>query len=140
MPAYMELALTDGSQVRLELSEAGESAGESNGKADLPEGFGTATPVASGGGAGRAATVAADALRTALRPLGPLLDEVHGAVSASENPPQEITVAFGVEIGQDLKLGIVGANGKATMSISATWQTGQSRQSGPGTQTGTPQH
>jgi hypothetical protein len=24
MPAYMELALTDGSQVRLELSEAGE--------------------------------------------------------------------------------------------------------------------
>jgi hypothetical protein len=139
MPAYMELALTDGSQVRLELSEAGEPPAlppQSNGNADLPGGFGAARPVASG--AGRAATLAADALRTALRPLGPLLDEVHGAVSASENPPQEITVAFGVEIGQDLKLGIVGANGKATMSISATWQTGQSGRAGQSTQTGTP--
>ncbi|MFD9223320.1 CU044_2847 family protein [Streptomyces sp. NPDC060064] len=131
MPAYMELSLSDGSQVRLELSGAGEPLAvpsQSNGRADLPEGFGAAEPVASG--AGRAATLAADALRTALRPLGPLLDEVHGAVSASENPPQEVTVAFGVEIGQDLKLGIVGANGKATMSISATWQTGQAAQPG----------
>ena len=128
MPEYMELALSDGSQVRLELSGAGEPLAvpsQSTGTADLPEGFGAARPVASG--SGRAAALAADTLRTALRPLGPLLDEVHGAVSASENPPQEITVAFGVEIGQDLKLGIVGANGKATMSISATWQSGTPR-------------
>ncbi|MCX4585067.1 CU044_2847 family protein [Streptomyces sp. NBC_01481] len=128
MPEYMELALSDGSQVRLELSGAGEPLAvpsQGTGTADLPEGFGAARPVASG--PGRAAALAADALRTALRPLGPLLDEVHGAVSASENPPQEITVAFGVEIGQDLKLGIVGANGKATMSISATWQSGTPR-------------
>ncbi|MEU9008962.1 hypothetical protein AB0D12_04085 [Streptomyces sp. NPDC048479] len=79
MPAY-----------RLELSEAGEPLAvpsQSNGRADLPEGFGAAEPVASG--AGRAATLAADALRTALRPLGPLLDEVHGAVSASESPPPD---------------------------------------------------
>ncbi|MEV6394319.1 CU044_2847 family protein [Streptomyces sp. NPDC051907] len=133
MPSYMELALSDGSQVRLELSGAGEPLvvpPQPDGAPDMPEGFGSAAPVASG--SGRAATLAADALRSALRPLGPLLDEVHGAVSASQNPPQEITVAFGVEIGQDLKLGIVGANGKATMSISATWQTARTPSAPPG--------
>ncbi|MGW7365035.1 CU044_2847 family protein [Streptomyces sp. NPDC054841] len=120
----MEVSLTDGSQVRLELSGTGEPLavpGRTAGPDDLPEGFGSAVPVARGG-EGRAATRAADALRTALRPMGPLLDEIHASVASAENPPSELTVAFGVEIGQDLKLGIVGANGKATMTVSATWQ------------------
>ncbi|SDN24839.1 hypothetical protein SAMN05444921_122118 [Streptomyces wuyuanensis] len=128
MPEYMDVALTDGSQVRMELSGAGEALAVPPGPADagdLPEGFGTVVPVARGGGEGRAAARATEALRTALSPMGPLLDEIHSAVAGAGNPPSEITVAFGVEIGQDLKLGIVGANGKATMTVSATWQPGE---------------
>ncbi|TLQ48049.1 hypothetical protein FEF34_06285 [Streptomyces marianii] len=113
----------------MELSGAGEALAVPPGPAgsgDLPEGFGTVVPVARGGGGeGRAAVRASEALRTALRPMGPLLDEIHSAVAGADNPPSEITVAFGVEIGQDLKLGIVGANGKATMTVSATWQPGE---------------
>ncbi|MFE3325822.1 CU044_2847 family protein [Streptomyces sp. NPDC059176] len=128
MPEYMDVELTDGSHVRMELSGAGDTLAVTDRKAvsdDLPEGFGSAVPVARGGGEARATTRAADALRTVLRPMGPLLDEIHSAVAGAENAPSEITVAFGVEIGQDLKLGIVGANGKATITVSATWQPGQ---------------
>ncbi|WP_425444821.1 CU044_2847 family protein [Streptomyces milbemycinicus] len=71
---------------------------------------------------GFAAALATDALRTVLRPLGPLLQEVHDAVCAAPNPPHEINVQFGVQVGQDLKLGIVGANGQASLTVSATWQ------------------
>jgi hypothetical protein len=63
-----------------------------------------------------------DVLRSALRPLGPLLEEVHTAVTATAHPPQHLTVEFGIQIGQDLKLGVVGANGQATMTVSATWE------------------
>lgn len=123
MPEYLELDLA-GAALRVELSDAGELApalapADSSEAADLPDGFGTATPVARGG---RAAALAQDVLQSTLRPLGPLLEEVHGAVTGTGHPPQELTVEFGIEIGQDLKLGIVGANGKATMTVSATWQ------------------
>lgn len=127
MPEYAELDLA-GAALRVELSDTGapaaggRTAPERGDGPDLPGGFGTATPVARGGG--RTAALAADALRTALRPLGPLLEEVHAAVASAPNPPQELTVEFGVQIGQDLKLGIVGANGNATMTVSATWQHG----------------
>ncbi|MFE5097171.1 CU044_2847 family protein [Streptomyces sp. NPDC056638] len=124
MHDYLELELA-GAAIRVELSDAGEptpagASAESTGGPDLPEGFGTVTPVGRGGA--RAATLATDALRAALRPLGHLLDEVHNSVTAAGNPPQELKVEFGVQIGQDLKLGIVGTNGKATMTVSATWQ------------------
>jgi hypothetical protein len=56
--------------------------------------------------------------------LGPLLQEVHDAVTASPTPPREVNVTFGVELGQDLKLGIVSATGKAHLTVSATWQPG----------------
>ncbi|GDY57539.1 hypothetical protein SVIO_081620 [Streptomyces violaceusniger] len=74
-----------------------------------------------------AAALAVEGLQAVLRPLGPLLQEVHNAVSAAPNPPDEIQVQFGVQVGQDLKLGIVGANGQASMTISATWQLSGSR-------------
>ncbi|MFI6638019.1 CU044_2847 family protein [Streptomyces sp. NPDC050504] len=135
MPEYMELDLA-GAALRVQLADAGAHApagahetGGTSGEdgaadpydgADLPDGFGTATPVASG--RTRAAALATGTLRATLRPLGPLLEEIHESVSANDHPPSELTVAFGVEIGQDLKLGIVGANGKATMTVSATWQ------------------
>lgn len=66
--------------------------------------------------------LATDTLRAALRPLGPLLQEVHDAVASSERAPDEVSVEFGVQIGQDLKLGIVGSNGQASMKVSATWR------------------
>ncbi|MFH8627496.1 CU044_2847 family protein [Streptomyces vietnamensis] len=125
MPEHLELDLS-GATLRVELADVGEAApalvpapADAPEAADLPEGFGTATPVARGG---RAAALAQDVLHATLRPLGPLLEEVHAAVTSTEHPPQELKVEFGIQIGQDLKLGIVGANGKATMTVSATWQ------------------
>ncbi|MET8747994.1 CU044_2847 family protein [Streptomyces sp. NPDC004728] len=125
MPEYLELDFA-GAALRVELADVGEAAptlapapADSAEAVDLPEGFGTATPVARGG---RAAALAQDLLRTTLRPLGPLLEEVHSAVTSTEHPPQELKVEFGIQIGQDLKIGIVGANGRATMTVSATWQ------------------
>ncbi len=43
-------------------------------------------------------------------------------MGAAANPPQELSVEFGVQIGQDLKLGIVDANGQASLTITATWK------------------
>lgn len=124
MPDHLELELA-GAAIRVELAGVGEPASalapaaRSEDAADLPEGFGAVIPVARGR---RAAVLAQDVLQSALRPLGPLLEEVHTAVTATAHPPQELTVEFGIQIGQDLKLGIVGANGQATMTVSATWQ------------------
>ncbi|QNP66749.1 CU044_2847 family protein [Streptomyces genisteinicus] len=126
MPEYLELDL-GGAALRVELAAVGEPAtipspaapADDAAAADLPEGFGDVTPVARGR---RPAEVAHDVLRSALSPLGPLLEEVHAAVTATPHPPQELTVEFGVQIGKDLKLGIVGVNGQATMTVSATWQ------------------
>ncbi|MFI1955121.1 CU044_2847 family protein [Streptomyces xinghaiensis] len=123
MPDYLELELADGAAVRLELTGAGgppADAPERTGdRPDLPEGFGTPTPVARGGRTGRPA---AEALRSVLRPLGPLLQEIHASIAGSADPPQEVTVEFGVQMGQDLKLGIVGVRGQSTMTVSATWR------------------
>ncbi|MFC9123252.1 CU044_2847 family protein [Streptomyces sp. NPDC057067] len=124
MPDHLELELA-GTAIRVELAGVGEPAPAlapatpSEDAADLPEDFGAVIPVARGR---RAAVLAQDVLHSALRPLGPLLEEVHTAVTATAHPPQELTVEFGIQIGQDLKLGIVGANGQATMTVSATWQ------------------
>jgi hypothetical protein len=101
------MELTDGTAVRFEVSpgDTGEL---------LPPGTDGLVPVAGGG-------LATGTLRRALRPLGPLLQEVHDAVAAAPTPPQEVSVTFGVEVGHDLKLGIVGAAGKAHLTVSATW-------------------
>lgn len=122
MPGSLELELA-GAVLRLELSDAGEAPpGQDSTEdfRDLPEGFGTVTPVSSR--RGRAAVVATEGLRTLLRPLGPLLEEVHRSVTSVPAPPQEISVQFGIQVGQDLKLGVVGVNGHATMTVSATWK------------------
>ncbi len=126
---YAELPLPDGTPVRLELTPVAGAPGTAPPAANgttpgdpadrLPGGIGGVTPVSRGQ---RAAVLAADGLRAVLRPLGPLLQEVHDAVSTAANPPDEIQVQFGVQVGQDLKLGIVGAGGQASMTISATWQ------------------
>lgn len=106
---------------------------------DLPAGMGPAVPVARGdrrpGSRPTVASFTAGALRGALRPLGALLEEVHHAVSAAPVPPSDISVSFGVQIGEDLKLGIVGGNALAHITVTANWQplgTG----GGPGTGNG----
>lgn len=130
MPESLEVELA-GAVLRLELSDAGEPvptgspSGEDGDFRDLPEGFGTVTKV--GGRRDRAAVVATEGLRTMLSPLGPLLQEVHRSVTSVPEPPQQLSVTFGVQVGQDLKVGIVGVNGHATMTVSATWNVDDAR-------------
>lgn len=78
------------------------------------------------GRATRAAAALGDAgLGVVLQGLGSVLQDVHDAVRSAPRPPQEFTVQFGVQVGQDLKLGIVGVNGNASLTISATWRPDQ---------------
>ncbi|MEV5594605.1 CU044_2847 family protein [Streptomyces sp. NPDC052496] len=114
---YVEFPFDDAT-VRVELAAAGEPAG-GHGGADLPGGIGGVTPVGSGA---RVTALASDALRAVLSPLGPVLQQVRDAVRTAPDPPQELAVTFGVQIGQDLKLGIVGSAGQASMTVSASWQ------------------
>ncbi|MEV0122121.1 CU044_2847 family protein [Streptomyces sp. NPDC050703] len=106
-----QLGLDDGTTVRFILSEAA---------GPVTNGMGPAVPVSRRGRS--LAPLAADALRTTLKPLGPLVQEVHDAVSAAPTPPDEITVTFGVQVGQDLKLGIVNGSGQAHLTVAATWR------------------
>ncbi|MGH4029139.1 CU044_2847 family protein [Actinomycetota bacterium Odt1-20B] len=144
MPEYIELDLA-GAVLRVQLADVGDAAGvgdlgdlgytvddpasDAERGSGLPEEFGSPEPVSTGGRR-RTAALAAGALRATLAPLGPLLDEVHTAVAGAAHPPEEFTVDFGIEVGKDLKLGIVGLKGSATMTVSATW-----RGDGAGTRT-----
>ncbi|MFI6488582.1 CU044_2847 family protein [Streptomyces sp. NPDC050564] len=116
---YMEFTLDDGAHVRLELAAAGEESAGPAAEADLPGGISGVVPVGRGA---RVASLATDGLRSVLSPLGPVLQQVHDSIRGMTDPPHEISVDFGIQIGQDLKIGIVGANGQASMTISATWQ------------------
>ena len=118
MSTSSDAEFDDGTPVRFVLAPT--AAAPVRRDSDLPEGMGRAVPVATGGGA--VAAVAAGALRAALKPLGPLLQEVHDAVRAVPDPPGELSVTFGVQVGQDLKLGIVGGNGQAHLTITASWK------------------
>jgi hypothetical protein len=121
---HREIPLADGTSVRLELAPVGDAA--------LTDPYGGAGRVGGVGGVGgvtpvgrgtRAAAALADAgLGVVLQGLGSVLQDVHDAVRSAPQPPQEFTVQFGVQVGQDLKLGIVGANGNASLTISATWR------------------
>jgi hypothetical protein len=118
VPDFVELTLDDGSAVRLELAPVGDAPVGAVDDPDLPEGFGGVDPVSRG----RAAALAVGTLRAVLRPLGAVLQEVHDSVVARPDPPQELNISFGLQLGQDLKLGVVNAGGSASMTVSATWQ------------------
>ncbi|POX37207.1 hypothetical protein C3486_29465 [Streptomyces sp. Ru73] len=121
MPEYAELQLSDRTLVRLALAPVGTPAPVvPAARADLPDGAGTVEPV--GRARERMAELAGDGLRAVLSPLGPLLQEVHDSVARTANPPQELSVEFGVQIGQDLKLGIAGGSAQTAMKITASWQ------------------
>ncbi|MFB7945310.1 CU044_2847 family protein [Kitasatospora phosalacinea] len=90
---------------------------------ELPEGYGGAVPVAAPARVlQQAAELSRDALRLALSPLRPLLQEVHDTLVAVPDRPQEFSVEFGVQLGADLKLGIVGGSAEASLTVSATWK------------------
>jgi hypothetical protein len=38
------------------------------------------------------------------------------------DPSTEVSVSFGVQVGQDLKLGIVGSKGQAHLTVTACWR------------------
>lgn len=146
MGNFNELLLSDGTAVRFEVTAADGAlpphdtgargipeqtgaarppgAPDEDAAPDLPEGMGPSVPVARGDGDGRAARIAVRTVRAALAPVGALLQEVHDAVVSSPQPPDEISVTFGVQVGQDLKLGIVGGNGQAHLTIAASWRPG----------------
>ncbi|OAR22947.1 hypothetical protein A8W25_25720 [Streptomyces sp. ERV7] len=127
---YTELILDDGARVRVELTPVGGPRAAPAVDDDLPGGVGGGTPVGRGE---RVAALATDTLAAVLRPLGPVLQQVHDSVRGIPDPPDSLSVGFGLQIGQDLKLGIVGTNGQASMTVSATWQL---RPDGTGTPTG----
>ncbi len=124
-----DLELDDGTPVRFLLTPPGgvsaPAAPVAQDDGDLPEGMGRAVPVGAGGRA--VASFSVGALRGALKPVGPLLQEVHDAVVATPEPPTELSVTFGVQVGQDLKLGIVGGNGQAHLTVTANWRPVPSR-------------
>ncbi|WP_280727877.1 CU044_2847 family protein [Kitasatospora sp. MAA4] len=140
MPEYLEFEFVDGSSVLLQAfpinGEASPAAagGSLDGALDLrpPEASGGRPVARSGQGEGqgegeneqphRVARLTQDALRTALRPLVPLLQEVHDTVARVPQRPHEVSVEFGVRFGSDLRLGIVGGSGEASMRVTATWQ------------------
>ncbi|WP_461009104.1 CU044_2847 family protein [Streptomyces capparidis] len=122
---YAEIRLDDETSVRVQLAPVGTAPpvpdprdGSAPPADDVPDGFGGVTPVGRRG----PSAFAVDALRGVLRPLGPLLQEVHDAVAATPDRPREVTVTFGVQVGQDLKLGIVGSSGQGSLTVSATWE------------------
>ncbi|MFE0190280.1 CU044_2847 family protein [Streptomyces sp. NPDC058989] len=120
MPDYAELHLADDTLVRLALDPVSDpDPAPATPGHDLPDGSGAVEPV--GRRRERVARIAADGVRTVLQPLGPLLQEVHDSVARTDSPPQELSVEFGLQIGQDLKLGIVGGNNQAVMKVTATW-------------------
>ncbi|QOV36114.1 hypothetical protein IM697_39895 [Streptomyces ferrugineus] len=122
MSTFLESEFDDGTPLRFLLAPAAAAPEPPTpGDDDLPEGMGRAVPVATGGSR-TVAQLATGALRAALKPLGPLLQEVHDAASAVPDPPSELSVTFGFQVGQDLKLGIVGGNGQAHLTVTASWK------------------
>ncbi|MCX4851396.1 CU044_2847 family protein [Streptomyces sp. NBC_00893] len=117
MTGSQEFRLDDATTVRFLVAEERQPALEDE---DSPDVIGALVPVARRGQA--VADIAADVLRSTLKPLGPMIHEVHDAVTAGPTPPAEVTVTFGVQLGQDLKLGIVNGNGQAHLTVTATWK------------------
>ncbi|MER7581880.1 CU044_2847 family protein [Kitasatospora sp. NPDC097691] len=120
MGETVELKLADGTGVVVELSPAPAAYPVElpPGAADLPPGSAPVVPV---GRARRAAEAAGRTLADVLSPLGGVLDSVHSAVRGAVRPPDEVEVELGVKLTHDLKLGIAGAGGEATITVRATW-------------------
>ncbi|GGV96697.1 hypothetical protein GCM10015535_66590 [Streptomyces gelaticus] len=119
-----DFALSDGTTVHFLIQTAERPTSDAE---QAPDGIGPLVPVAR---RRRAAAVAADALRTTLQPLGSLVQDVHDAITTGATPPAEVSVTFGVQLGHDLKLGIVSGSGQAHLTVTATWKPEQNQASG----------
>jgi len=120
---FVEFTFDDGTALALQVFDALPSAqADSREEADDQEsvpGFGKSRPVARGS---RVVAATEGALTALLAPLVPLLQRVHDTVAAVPDAPDELSVGFGVRVGADLKLSVVGASGEATMTITANWR------------------
>ncbi|EPH45102.1 CU044_2847 family protein [Streptomyces aurantiacus] len=122
MTDFVEFAFDDGTLLALQVfaplpAALAGTEGETDDEGAVP-GFGTSRPVARGG---RVMAATEGALGTLLAPLVPLLQRVHDTVATVPDAPDELSVSFGLRVSQDLKLGVVGATGEATMVITANW-------------------
>ncbi|MEU5145419.1 CU044_2847 family protein [Streptomyces sp. NPDC021139] len=124
MTDSQDFALSDGTTVHFLIGPAERPTSDAE---QAPDGIGPLVPVAR---RGRAAAVAADALRTTLQPLGSLVQDVHDAITTGATPPAEVSVTFGVQLGHDLKLGIVSGSGQAHLTVTATWKPEQNQEPG----------
>jgi hypothetical protein len=124
MTDSQDFALSDGTTVHFLIQPAERPTSDAE---QAPDGIGPLVPVAR---RRRAAAVAADALRTTLQPLGSLVQDVHDAITTGATPPAEVSVTFGVQLGHDLKLGIVSGSGQAHLTVTATWKPEQNQASG----------
>jgi hypothetical protein len=115
MGEYVEFTFGDGQSVLLEVfpSPLGEAA-------EVPAGSGQLEPVAASGGL--VSRASRGALRGVLQPLVPVLESVHETVAALAVPPDEISVDIGVRFTNDLRIGIVGSSGEASLVVKATWR------------------
>jgi hypothetical protein len=126
MADYLTFRFTDGSSVSLQAFPVTPDAGATTAAGaeedeDRPAGLGGSLPVARL--PRQVSEFGHKALRDALSPLVPLLQEIHDCVAAVPDAPQQVQVELGVRLGADLKLGIVGgASSDVTLKISATWQ------------------
>jgi hypothetical protein len=120
MADFVEFSFDDGTLLALQVFDPlpGGRDAQADGEEAVP-GFGRSRPVARGA---RVVAAAEGALGALLAPLVPLLQRVHDTVTAVPNAPDELSVSFGLRVSQDLKLGVVGAAGEATMTITANWR------------------
>ncbi|MER5556235.1 CU044_2847 family protein [Streptomyces sp. NPDC002793] len=124
MTDSQDFALSDGTTVHFLIRPA--KSPSSDAEQGAPDGIGQLVPVSR---RGRAAAAVA-ALRTTLQPLGSLVQDVHDAITTGATPPAEVSVTFGVQLGHDLKLGIVSGSGQAHLTVTATWKAEQNQESG----------
>jgi hypothetical protein len=116
----VEFTFDDGQKVLLEVFP-GPGDGDGGQRGPL-------VPVAGGG---RVARAAGAALRQVLKPLVPVLESVHGTVSAVRPRPESVTVELAVKISSDLQLGIVSGNSEASFTVAATWALGPEASGAP---------
>ncbi|MGW7721286.1 CU044_2847 family protein [Streptomyces chartreusis] len=119
MGEYVEFAFDDGQSVLLEVMP---SPLQTTADAEEP-GSELLTPYARTPGRDRVSRATRGALRIALRPLVPVLESVRQTTNGLADQPDEVSVEIGVRITDDLRLGIVGVKGEASLLIKATWKT-----------------
>ncbi|MGW2725515.1 CU044_2847 family protein [Streptomyces sp. NPDC001492] len=117
MGEYVEFTFDDGQSVLLEVMPSPLGAGN-----EAEPGSELLKPYARMPGRDRVSRATRGALRIALRPLVPVLESVRQTTDGLAQQPDEVSVEVGVRITDDLRLGIVGIKGEASLVVKATWK------------------